>query len=77
MSSLVFQEIREFRSLAYSTSANYALAEKIGENNFFYGYVGCQGDKTPEAIQVMNDLIQNMPIKKARHVVTKAMPTVF
>ncbi|MES2589259.1 MAG: insulinase family protein [Bacteroidota bacterium] len=66
MSSLVFQEIREFRSLAYSTSAQYVLAEKEGINNYFYGYVGCQGDKTPEAISVMNDLIQNMPIKKER-----------
>ncbi|MFN5417649.1 MAG: M16 family metallopeptidase [Flavobacteriia bacterium] len=66
MSSLVFQEIREFRSLAYSTSARYQLAEKQGQKNFFFGYVGCQGDKTPEAIQVMNDLIINMPIKKER-----------
>ncbi len=66
MSSLVFQEIREFRSLAYSTSAQYVLADKPNLNNYFYGYVGCQGDKTPEAISVMNDLIQKMPIKKER-----------
>lgn len=66
MSSLVFQEIREFRSLAYSTRAKYNLAEHPGKNNLFYGYVGCQGDKTPEALQVMNDLIMNMPLKKER-----------
>ena len=66
MSSLVFQEIREFRSLAYSTSAQYVLADKANLKNYFYGYVGCQGDKTPEAISVMNDLIQNMPNKKER-----------
>lgn len=66
MSSLVFQEIREFRSLAYSTSARYQLADKPGLNNSFVAYVGCQGDKTPEAIQVMNDLIRNMPVKRER-----------
>lgn len=66
MSSLVFQEIREFRSLAYSTSAKYQIAEKPGVKNLFYGYVGCQGDKTPEAVAVMFDLITKMPLKKER-----------
>lgn len=66
MSSLVFQEIREFRSLAYSTRAKYNLADHQGKPNLFFGYVGCQGDKTPEALQVMNDLIINMPVKKER-----------
>ncbi len=66
MSSLVFQEIREFRSLAYSTSARYQMAEKPGLNNSFTAYVGCQGDKTPEAMQVMTDLITNMPVKRER-----------
>ncbi|MCE3294894.1 MAG: Peptidase [Crocinitomicaceae bacterium] len=66
MSSLVFQEIREFRSLAYSTNARYQMAEKPGQNSWFYAYVGCQGDKTPEAIQVMSELITNMPVKRER-----------
>lgn len=71
MSSLVFQEIREFRSLAYSTSANYVLANTQGKTNLFYGYVGCQGDKTPEALEVMNGLIVNMPIKSERETAIK------
>lgn len=66
MSSLVFQEIREFRSLAYSTYARYSLAERAGLPNNFTAFIGCQGDKTPEAIQTMMDLIQNMPVKKER-----------
>lgn len=66
MSSLVFQEIREFRSLAYSTTARYVLSNKEGQHNFFFAYVGCQGDKTPESIEVMNDLITKMPVKKER-----------
>ena len=66
MSSLVFQEIREFRSLAYSTTARYDLAKKENVNNTFYGYVGCQGDKTQEALEIMNELIVNMPVKAER-----------
>lgn len=66
MSSLVFQEIREFRSLAYSTSARYKLAPRPGLDNSFSAYVGCQGDKTPEALEVMHQLITNMPLKPER-----------
>ena len=66
MSSLVFQEIREFRSLAYSTTARYQIAPKENIPNGFFGYVGCQGDKTPEALEVMNELIVNMPVKAER-----------
>lgn len=66
MSSLVFQEIREFRSLAYSTSANYRPAKQLNESSLFIGFVGCQADKTPEALKVMYQLIDSMPIKKER-----------
>lgn len=66
MSSLVFQEIREFRSLAYSTTARYQMAGKEGVNNSFFGYIGCQGDKTPESLEIMNELITKMPLKPER-----------
>ncbi len=66
MSSLVFQEIREFRSLAYATTARYQLAQKETIPNTFFGYVGCQGDKTQEALEVMNQLIVAMPYKPER-----------
>ncbi|MBA3899921.1 MAG: insulinase family protein [Bacteroidetes bacterium] len=66
MSSLVFQEIREFRSLAYAASAHYRPARLAGKNNFFSGYIGCQGDKTIEALEAMLVLIKDMPEKKER-----------
>jgi predicted Zn-dependent peptidase len=66
MSSLVFQEIREFRSLAYSTYAQYQAPMKPGQECFFTGYVGCQADKTIDAVSAMNDLIHNMPSKPER-----------
>lgn len=66
MSALVFQEIREFRSLAYSARAFLAAPREPGSNAWLWGYIGCQADKTMEAIEVMTDLIRNMPQKSQR-----------
>jgi len=66
MSSIVFQEIREFRSLAYSAYGYYGMASLPGKDNRFRGFVGCQSDKTNEAIEVMDSLINFMPEKPDR-----------
>jgi len=65
-SGLLMQEIREYRSLAYTTSG--AFITPINKNNpgVFYSYVGCQSDKTMDAIEVMDDLLRNMPEKAER-----------
>ena len=66
MGSLVFQEIREFRSLAYSTRASYSASFYNGKKSYFNGYVGCQTDKSLDAISVFKDLALNMPAKPER-----------
>lgn len=66
MSSIVFQEIREFRSLAYSAYGYYGLAPLQGKTNRFKGFIGCQSDKTNEAIELMDSLINFMPEKPER-----------
>lgn len=66
MSGLVFQEIREFRSLAYSAFGFYAAAPLEGKQNRFIAYIGCQSDKTNDAIMVMDSLINEMPEKPER-----------
>lgn len=66
MSSLVFQEIRELRSLAYSTYGSYNTAYLPGNKNHFNAYVGCQADKSIDAISAMMDLIHKMPEKRDR-----------
>lgn len=66
MSSIVFQEIREFRSLAYSAYGYYGLAKLPGKDNRFNGFIGCQSDKTNEAIELMDSLINFMPEKPDR-----------
>jgi predicted Zn-dependent peptidase len=61
MNSIVFQEIREARALAYSSSALYTTPAYAGENNFINGYIGTQNDKLPEAMKAMFGLFNDMP----------------
>ncbi|MCI4669824.1 MAG: insulinase family protein [Bacteroidia bacterium] len=65
-SGLVLQEIREYRSLAYSAWGRYYPNSQVSERGRLMTYIGCQGDKTNEAIEVMVDLIKNMPSKPER-----------
>jgi len=65
-SGLVLQEIREYRSLAYSAGARYSIPMLAGKKSIFIGRVGTQADKTLEAIKVFDDLVKNMPLKKDR-----------
>ena len=65
-SGLVLQEVREYRSLAYSAGARFSTPKIEGQNINFVGYVGTQADKTLEAMEVFNSLIRDMPNKKER-----------
>lgn len=65
-SGLVTQEIREYRSLAYATGANYTVAPLKNNKGEFFAFVGAQADKTQEAVRVMHKLISNMPQKPER-----------
>jgi len=66
MSSLVFQEIREFRSLAYSTYGTCRAGATPSAGGIFYGFIGCQNDKAYEAVSIMMNLIDSMPVKTER-----------
>lgn len=66
MSSIVFQEIREFRSMAYTAYAVSRTGLTKKEKSKFMAFVGTQSDKTIDAISVMTGLINNMPMKDQR-----------
>lgn len=66
MSSIVFQEIREFRSLSYSAYAQYVNRTLKTNAGYLIAGMGTQSDKTIEGIKVMTDLIKNMPQKADR-----------
>ncbi|MBQ0733214.1 M16 family metallopeptidase [Aquimarina celericrescens] len=61
LSSIVFQEIRESKSLAYSAFSQYSNASEKGKSNYIYAYIGTQANKMPEAVDAMMDLMTNMP----------------
>ncbi|MDR2972588.1 MAG: insulinase family protein [Bacteroidales bacterium] len=66
MSALVFQEIREFRSLGYSTYAYYSNPILKANKGYLVGYLGTQSDKTIEGVSALVDLVKNMPQKPER-----------
>jgi predicted Zn-dependent peptidase len=61
ISSIVFQNIRESKALAYSTYAFYVAPQKKDDDNIFVAYIGTQADKMNDAIKAMNELLNNMP----------------
>jgi predicted Zn-dependent peptidase len=66
MGSVVFQEIRESRSLAYSAGSAYREGAWAGDANYFLGALGTQTDKTIEAADVLLRIIREMPASDAR-----------
>jgi len=61
LSSVVFQEIRESKALAYSAGAGYVNARYADKNNFIYGNLGTQADKLSIATSTLTELMNDMP----------------
>ncbi|MCC8172578.1 MAG: insulinase family protein [Parabacteroides sp.] len=68
MSSLMFQEIREFRSLAYRVQAEYKSPPLQAEQEpgYFQAMLSTQADKTADALEVTDALLHRMPVKPER-----------
>ncbi|MEI6122005.1 MAG: insulinase family protein [Bacteroidota bacterium] len=61
MSSIVFQDLREARGLAYSAYASFTAPGRPDRSHYLYLYIGTQNDKMPEAMKAMSELANNMP----------------
>ena len=61
MYSIVFQEIREFRSLGYTAYSSYSYDDLERKPGYLYGFLGTQGDKTIDGISAFSGLITDMP----------------
>lgn len=61
MNTIVFQELREARGLAYSAAAIYARPGKRNEPEYVLEYIISQNDKMKDCISVFNDITNNMP----------------
>ncbi|HEY4650577.1 MAG TPA: insulinase family protein [Pontibacter sp.] len=72
MGSIVFQELRESKALAYSASSGYSSAPKKDRSNYIMSYIGTQADKLPEAMAGMQELLNNMPLAEQNYEIAKA-----
>ncbi len=61
LSSIVFQEMREARALAYSAWAQFSVPNVPEESHYTFAFVGTQPDKIKIATDAMVDLMNNMP----------------
>lgn len=64
LSSIVFQEIREAKALAYSTYAYYNSPSRADRAHYLRAYVGTQPDKVADAMPTLTGLMENMPVVK-------------
>jgi len=61
MGSIVFQEMRESKALAYSVYSVYRSPGDSAKAHYVMAYIGAQADKLKEAMAGMTDLLNNMP----------------
>jgi len=61
LSSIVFQEIRESKSLAYSAYVSYAPNGELGHPDYITTYIGTQPDKLQIAVDTMTELMDELP----------------
>lgn len=67
MSSVLFQNIREFQSLAYTTQGLLYLPNSVRHPNdslAFLTITGTQADKTLQAVGAIDSLMRQMPLKQ-------------
>ncbi len=61
LSSIVFQEMREAKSLAYSTYVSYQANVELQHPDYVQTYIGTQPDKLNIAVETLTDLMKNLP----------------
>ena len=61
LSSIVFQEIRESKSLAYSAYVSYSPNSELNHPDYITTYIGTQPDKLQIAVDTMTDLMDKLP----------------
>ncbi|NTW32541.1 MAG: insulinase family protein, partial [Bacteroidetes bacterium] len=61
MNSIVFQELREARALAYTAQSVYSKPKYLDRYYYSFSYIGTQTDKLAEAMNGLLDLMNKMP----------------
>ena len=64
MSSIVFQEMREAKGLAYSSFASYSTPWKKDLSNYVFAYIATQPDKLTTALTTFDTLLNQMVVSE-------------
>ena len=65
MNTVVFQELRETRALAYNAYAMYKRPEYKDDSESFFTHIISQNDKMGDCIKVFNEIVDSMPQNEA------------
>lgn len=71
MNAIVFQEMREARGLAYSSSARLMKPSHKDDSYMYYAFIATQNDKMQTAIEAFDEIINDMPESEAAFEVAK------
>ena len=61
MNTVVFQELRESRGLAYSAWASYFTPSRLSDPEYFMTSIISQNDKMPDCIRTFNSIMDSVP----------------
>ena len=65
MNTIVFQELRETRGLAYNAGAAYYTPVRKDEKDYFMRHIITQNDKMMDCIHVFDEITDNLPQNEA------------
>ena len=74
MGSMLFQEIREFRAMAYATGGQDITPNRFRHRDNpsgYLAYLGTQADKAMQALAVLDSLMRDMPVNEQGVAATK------
>ena len=66
MGGIIFQEVREYRALAYSAMGGHAEPSVAGQPAYTWAHAACQADKTEETLAVLGGLLGDLPARPQR-----------
>lgn len=61
MNSIVFQEMREARALAYTAAATMVCPSKLKYPYYYRTFIATQNDKMLDAMKAFDEIVNNMP----------------
>ncbi len=78
MNTVVFQELRETRGLAYSAYADYATPSRKNHPEYGFTYIISQNDKMMDCIHTFNNILDSVPqsqsaFELAKQALTKSL----